>query len=584
MTSPAEAAPAKQAATPPAAITAPAPAARPSQPTSVLFYPDEVQVTVEETLKPQPLPGGGLGFILTLPAGSARDTFSVTVAGASVPGTYWQDDEDRPTGFFGGFSGNIVLPPSRNTLVPAEEPLPERRALLQLRVNLKDEQAKIQGNLDAIKWRMRLWTAPLSANGGPPETEDEPATQSGPKPEKLMSPEERAKFDASLERILPALSSMKEKEERAMQDVTARLEKAEEALQEFDQLRDYQVAVVPWSGTAGETAAVRYSYIMPAACSTSYRVGAFPGKGSLTIEQDAALYQNSGSTWEAPEVFVSTTRRDRTLSPGYTRPWQLRLYDKAAAGAAGFARKAEAPEPMADLKAQVAVNQESLERSRVAPVPPQQEEKSTFRLWSLGKHRIAQNAQVRVPLSSDSYKADYIYTLRPAANAKGFLTADISLPVALELPQGEAQFFVDGVAMGASPFSFNGDKATIYFGSDPQVTATMRDVKLSTGEQGFISKEQTTLWHWTITLKNTRKHPVKVRVEDAAPDATDTAIKVTVQSTPKPEEVINAPQFGGAKIYRWETTLNPGEPQVIDHKVEVAAPTEKTLSPGRGSR
>jgi len=213
---------------------------------------------------------------------------------------------------------------------------------------------------------------------------------------------------------------------------------------------------------------------------------------------------------------------------------------------------------------------------------PVAEERGTFRLWNLGKRRIEHKTPVTLALASDTYPASFLYTIRPLSNPKGFLTASLSLPEALELPPGMAQLSVDGAAIGSRRFSFNGDKGEIFFGSDPQVTATMRDLRRSGGQQGFFSKEQTLLWHWQITLRNTRGKAVAVVLEDPAPTATDNAITVKATSTPKPETVVNDPEHGGAAIYRWKASLKPGESLVVEHKVEVSAPAgqDKVLDPG----
>ena len=190
---------------------------------------------------------------------------------------------------------------------------------------------------------------------------------------------------------------------------------------------------------------------------------------------------------------------------------------------------------------------------------------------------------VHLSLASDVYKAEYYYTLRPVSSPKGFLTADLNLPAALELPPGTAQFSVDGAVMGRQNFSFNGDRGTIFFGSDAQVTASMKDMQQTSGEQGFFSKEQTRSWHWQITVKNTRPKPVNIVLEDPAPVTRNENVNIIAQSTPRPEEIVNEPRFGGARIYQWKATLPPGESLVIKHQIQVIAPLlpDTVIAPGR---
>jgi hypothetical protein len=205
----------------------------------------------------------------------------------------------------------------------------------------------------------------------------------------------------------------------------------------------------------------------------------------------------------------------------------------------------------------------------------------TFRLWNLGRKTIDGNVAVTLPLAGDDYAAAYHYTLQPSVNPQGFLTASLSLDKALELPQGKARFFVDDAAIGEGSLSLTGSKATLFFGADPQVSATMRDVKRGAGETGFISKERNVFWHWEIIVRNMRGRAVDVWVEDPLPDEQDTAIKLAVESRPAPEKAVNAARLGATKLYRWKLSLQPNEERTIDHKVTVSAPAERTLLPGR---
>ena len=72
-------------------------------------------------------------------------------------------------------------------------------------------------------------------------------------------------------------------------------------------------------------------------------------------------------------------------------------------------------------------------------------------------------------------------------------------------------------------------------------------------------------------------------LEDPVPDTVDESVVITAESSPKPEQAVNPPEHGGAKVYRWKTTLKPGEPFVVDHKVRAVAPKsdDTELNPGR---
>ena len=238
------------------------------------------------------------------------------------------------------------------------------------------------------------------------------------------------------------------------------------------------------------------------------------------------------------------------------------------------------------MKAQInagAYDESSDEVMRPAPVPVA-EDRSTFRLWDLGRRSLEDKRPTEIRVLKDTHEARFFYTLRPAVDRLSFLTAEITAKEPQELPPGQARFYVDGVLVGQAPFAFNGEKGRLFLGQDPRVTAGMRDLQREAGTQGFISKENTEVWHWEITVKNARTFPVSVQVEDPAPNPSDTAISVKFESLPKPAETHTDPAQGERKIYRWSLELKPGESTVIDHKVTVTAPSDKPLEPGRGAR
>ncbi|MCL1939774.1 MAG: DUF4139 domain-containing protein [Desulfovibrionaceae bacterium] len=548
----------------------------PAEPAKAVFYPDEIEISVEGQQRLEELPAGGTGFLLALPAWVKPESFLVSVNGVSAGGYYWLDKDDRDA----LFARARKLPaPGKGTL-PENEPSPERRALLEKLIPLDEEVAAKEGALAAAQARIDLWEKSLERYG---------QGGGGPVLNLPSLADEAVKLSEAYVQQIPGLYLERDKVQRALEDVRVRQAKAEKALEEFDHKEDCLVVAVPFSSPAKGTveATLRYSYAIPGSCDLSYRLGAFPDKGEIVVDQDASLTQHSGFAWTNVEVFVSTIRRDRTLQPTNIRPWTISLRDKRPpAMPAPAARMMEAEElkapPVQSAMAGDSRKRQADDFAENRTYAPVAEERGTFRLWNLGKRRIENKTPVTLALTSDTYKASFLYTIRPLSNPKGFLTASLSLPEALELPPGLAQFSVDGAAVGSRQFSFNGDRGEIFFGSDPQVTAVMRDLRQSGGEQGFFSREQTLLWHWQITLRNTRSKAAQVVLEDPAPVATDNAITVKATSTPKPETVVNAPEHGGATIYRWQASLKPGEPLVIEHKVEISAPSgqDKVIDPG----
>lgn len=539
-------------AAPPSA--APAAGLAPSPPTSVLFYPREAQLTVEESLPPMRLPGGGTGFRLAVPANAERATFFAVVGGDPASGIAWEEAESRPG--ITPLAADGDSPAEAPALAPEEEPLPERRALLEKIVALRQEATLHRGDVMTADTRLALWGAPATG------TQTSPAV------------EERLKLDGALAQQLPPLHLAREKAAAALARTKQRLEQAMADLEKFDAAHEVVHVVIPYAGKSQGAVALRYGYIVPASFEGSYSVSASPADGKVTIEQFATLEQSSGAEWKDVDVALATMPRNDRLNPFALRPWVLSFQEAVAQASTAKLMAVPAMERATDS---------------ASGSEPQAEERSTFRLWRLGKRTIAPGAPTRVALAMDTYAATFFYTLRPALEPQGFLTAEVVFPKAVEMPEGPARFFVDGVNRGERQLTLAGEKATLFFGADPLVSAVMTNLASTSGEQGIIRREQTYLKDWEMTVRNARNRTVEVRVEDAVPVAAVDSISVKVASTPSPEEVMSAPSadeiaVGRAvpsKVFRWKASLGTGETLVIRHRVDVTAPADRVLHTGR---
>jgi uncharacterized protein (TIGR02231 family) len=550
----------------------------PAQPQAAFFYPDEVRLEVTEKLQAQSLTevgeAGGLGFILTLPFKADKNTFSATVNGEPAAGAYWLEDKKQPPRPLGDKSIDLPLPNNRSLMDPANEPLPERKAILEKLIPLRVAIAEKSGRLASIQYRIQLLKRQLESDAA--------------KGKKLSSSDLTA-LDKNFSRILPDIYTSHEQTQRELYNLRQSHDALQEELDKFDAARKFSYLIIPAENSAAD-AEIKYSYSVGASYSMEYRLLAYPDKKELLIEQDATLRQDSGFAWQNVDVVISTTGRDRRLQPAIPGVWKITSEQPAPASSARALQRAaplmvqeELAPNSADMLSAASGAVEDV-REPVKRPAPVQEQRSTFRVWKLGRQGILADTPVRVQMSSEKVPAAFYYTLRPADYFRAFLTAELSLQQPLELARGTARYFVDDVLLGENIFSFNGTKGSIFFGTDPQVTGVMRSLKRSTGESGFISKEKTMSWNWEITVSSARAYPVEVRVEDAAPEIADEKLTLQVTSDPKAELAVTALNQGSVKIYRWTATLKPDVPFVIRHNVLLSAPVDKNINPGRGEK
>ncbi|GHV54533.1 hypothetical protein FACS1894206_07520 [Deltaproteobacteria bacterium] len=535
----------------------------PSPPDAVTFFAREAQVGVAETLRPEAedRAAGEVKYVvrIPLPIGMIKESFSVAINEENVASFYWEKK-------------TRLSPPA---VLPEAEKDAERKKLLSAFAVIKEEAARLNGEKHAFESRLALWKSlPAQNKRGNPNTEKEGASASS---------DEAVKIDALLGERIPALEAGLQKCEANLAQNKQRLDEAFRVLQWYDRARGGETAIVPVK-QAGEVRA-RYRYTLPAGNVLHYRVNARPEKGILDVTSLAELTQNSGIDWSGADVSLALVARSPYLFPPVPDPWIVDYAREEAAPRsrvqAGYAERRMA-EPMAVVEADEA---DEIEERLAAREPEQAEqvEMATFRLWKLGKRDIKHDAPLTVQLAEDSFKADFYYTVRPMSDHRGFLTAELAFAAPIEMPVGQADCFVDDSFIGTDNLRIAGEKATLYLGADPMITATMRDLADTRGEQGFLSKSQTKTRHWNITVKNARSRAVDVRVEEPAPVSRDESI--TIKSAAKPTSEMMTPEEASfhpsLRWNVWKKKLAPGENFVIDWQVTLEAPTGKILNPGR---
>lgn len=520
---------------------------QPASPKQAIFYPSEVQLEVEEALLSVPLPDGGVGFRLVLPANVDKESFFAVIDGRPVSAIMWEKTETA-------VPANDAV--DRQTLFPfaavEAKGSPKRMSIVERIEIAQNAISEARGQIASTQTTLEMWEAVLD-------------------PRNLSNAQDRQKIVQEMAASIPALHVTNDKAVQKRMLAELELNRALAELADFDAQYSFTKVYLLVTSQTEQPVTVRYGYILPATFKSSYNVYAKPVDKTVSIEQIANLEQSSGFTWEGVDVLLSTTARNKRINPLTLNPWWLRVFEKEKQFSGNMKAMAPAPQQVMEMamSADVSAGQE-----------PEAEELSTFRMWKLGKKSLASGVPNRVVLSTSVSKANFFYTLRPAIDPKGYLTADIVFAETVEMPRGKASVFVDGVGIGDISLDLEGKNATLYFGADPLVTATMTRKERVTGEQGLISKDQTHLWDWEIVARNARGRLVDLRVEDALPVALDKSIALKIVAVPEAEHV--GPALGQeAWLARWSFALEAGAEKTIQYRVDAVAPASSDLDIGR---
>lgn len=163
--------------------------------------------------------------------------------------------------------------------------------------------------------------------------------------------------------------------------------------------------------------------------------------------------------------------------------------------------------------------------------------------------------------------ASYQHRAVPRADKEAFLMADATGWQQLSLLEGEANVFFENTFVGKSILDPTEASDTLHFslGRDNGIRLTRTKVnERSTRRLLSSSQEQTMTWR--ITVKNMRREPVSLVVEDQIPVAQDDAITVTTE------------ELGGGRLdaargfVSWPMELQPGEQRELTLQYRVRYP------------
>jgi len=288
---------------------------------------------------------------------------------------------------------------------------------------------------------------------------------------------------------------------------------------------------------------LRYSYILSDCGWTPlYRLEAKPGQERIEFSWEAEAWQNSAQDWNNVEFYLAIQHDQSLTVTGKLPEWRVAVQKT---GNRRDSMKKEKPEAVA-----------APIRNPVAPF-----------LRHLGQRSVPSGRKQVLTVESSIWPATFTHVLRPfSGNASGIL-AVATLPSPVQIPENPAFFLRDGVLLGSQDFGFSGQKKSLLFGSDPDISG---EVKLLSdqGEAPVIDGgKQVWNWHWQVVLKNQGGEPVKVRVEEPVPQIRDRRIKCEVLGEPVFQE-------GQSTTGTRELDLPSGGSRTLETFVHITAPRD----------
>jgi len=444
----------------------------------------------------------------------------------------------------------VSLPPAGRIKIediqikPIERVDENRIAALRGQIKkLQNDQREMLSRLKSLEVQLQFWQAQTKAKTKTVAEADQLASAIGRSSRKIYS--EKYSVETELGKI--------DKQIKELQDELTRMTGNSEKGWE---------ATVTLSGPIPNHSFLNYTYTL-GGCGWQplYRLEALPASQTILFSWDAEIWQSTGSDWKLTQINLATLQPVRTIMPPDLPQWILK--PKTAVIYKSSRREKSA---LAELSASEA-NEDAV---RSAPV---ETTRSTYSVWSLGKITVAAGRRQRLKIKEESWPAQFLFLARPSQSPQAFVQARIKLPKPVEIPSGQAIFVIDGALIGKRPFALAGTQADIYFGNSPFITVSSTTLADRSGVARIFQNKQTRQWQWLIEAKNLGNAPVRLRIEEPAPQVRDERIKLTFKHQPEPDEKTNA-------VWVWMVDLPAGQNKRIETGLELEAPKDMDIDFG----
>lgn len=185
---------------------------------------------------------------------------------------------------------------------------------------------------------------------------------------------------------------------------------------------------------------------------------------------------------------------------------------------------------------------------------------------------FSDNKLTTVEMESYELDADFEYFSIPKIDNDAFLIANITDWQKLNLLDGEANLFYENTFVGKTILDTRGMKDTLSLslGRDRAVQIQREKSKDLSSSKLFGSKRETER-NWIISVKNGKKSPIKITLQDQIPVSTLEEIEVI------PDELSNGELKKETGEITWKSKLEPKAKQDIYLKYRVKYPKERKL-------
>jgi uncharacterized protein (TIGR02231 family) len=368
--------------------------------------------------------------------------------------------------------------------------------------------------------------------------------------------------------------------ERNLRLTQTQVSRLQSQLNEFNTKRNQPSSeiIVSVSAKTNTQAELELDYIVAnAGWAPVYDLRASEGKSQVQLSYKANVFQRTGVDWNNTKITLSTANPSQGGTQPVLNPMFVDLADPTPLQQSANSRSKKdrlspmsAPEVMYDKVDGIAI-----EESETVADYTQVAETSLSVSFDIALPYtiISGGSPQLVDIQTYDLPATYSYLAVPKLDSDAFLTALVSGWEKYNLISGNVNIYFGGTFVGESFLDARqtSDTLRLSLGRDKKVFIKREKINEFSSKKTIGSNVRETLTY-RITLRNTKKEPIRLTLQDQIPVSTDSQIEVELQ------EAKNAAFNKETGMLSWELSLAPAQSQTIDIKYTVKYPKDKQIT------
>lgn len=292
----------------------------------------------------------------------------------------------------------------------------------------------------------------------------------------------------------------------------------------------------------------------------------------VNIFYKANVFQSTGVDWKDVKLSFSNANPWITGDVPVLYPWFVDYYAPSPRimirGAASM-KKSEAPAVM-----EVAADNMMVKEAEAAPVSVEKQVGETTIIFDIAvPYSVVSDGKVQtIEIQRTNSPAEYKYVTTPKISPLAYLTGNITNWAEQSLQSGEATLYFENTFVGKSSLNVNqlSDTLTLSLGTDNSILVKREKRKDFTSRK-VIGANKTDIYSFLITIRNNKKTPVKITLNDQIPVSSNSGITV------EPVEISNGKLNSQTGLIKWDLEIKPSETRQVVLTYSVKYPKDKTI-------